>query len=226
MNQHIISACLLLIGINIYGVFYSFLITKHLFLNNKKIQSKNIDFNTLLSRLPMVSFNVAILILFNIMGLYFFEDYFIREFRSIPWLMFEVLFVLLIDDFYFYFLHRGMHENKYIYKTIHKIHHRANVPIPIEYIYVHPLEWMSGIPGPFLGMVFIGGISFESYLFYLVIRNLHEIHIHSGIKTSILHRIIPFYGANEHHDTHHAVRDGNYASTFIFWDMLFKTKLR
>ena len=205
---------------------YSFFITKYLFLNKKKIQPKNIDYNTLLGRLPLVSFNVSILILFNVIGLYFFEDYFIREYRTIPWLIIEVLFVLLVDDFYFYFLHRGMHESKYIYKTIHKIHHRANVPIPIEYIYVHPLEWMSGIPGPFIGMVCIGGISFESYLVYLVLRVLHEIHIHSGIKTSILHKIIPFYGSNEHHDTHHAKRDGNYASTFVFWDILFKTRLR
>ena len=64
-----------------------------------------------------------------------------------------------------------MHENKYIYKKIHKIHHRANVTIPIEYIYVHPFEWMSGFIGPFLGMMFIGGISFESYLIYLIVRN-------------------------------------------------------
>ena len=117
-----------------------------------------------------------------------------------------------------------MHENKYIYKVIHKIHHRANVTIPIEYIYVHPLEWMSGMIGPFLGMVMIGGISFEAYLVYLIVRNLHELHIHSGIKTSFLHKIIPFYGANEHHDLHHAKRDGNYASTFIFWDVLMKTR--
>ena len=85
---------------------------------------------------------------------------------------------------YFYFLHRLMHENKFIYKTIHKIHHRAITPMPFEYIYVHPLEWSSGMIGPFLGMLLIGGISFESYMLYLVIRNMHEIHIHSGIKTS------------------------------------------
>ena len=89
MNQHIISACFLLLGINIYGVLYSFFITKHLFLNKKKIQPKNIDYNTLLGRLPLVSFNVSILILFNVIGLYFFEDYFIREYRTIPWLIME-----------------------------------------------------------------------------------------------------------------------------------------
>ena len=226
MNQHIIYACGLLVGINLYGVIYAFLVTKYKLLNNKKIQTRNISYETFLSRLPLFTFNVLVLIFFNVIGIYFFEEYFIRDFISAPWMILEILFVLLIDDLFFYFLHRGMHQNKYIYKKIHKIHHRANTPIPLEYIYVHPLEWMSGIPGPFLGMVIIGGISFESYLIYLIIRNLHEIHIHSGIKSSKLHKIIPFYGTNEHHDTHHAKRDGNYASTFIFWDLLFKTKLK
>ena len=35
----------------------------------------------------------------------------------------------------------------------------------------------------------------------------------------------PFYGTNEHHDYHHAKRDGNYSSTFTFWDYIYKTKL-
>jgi len=83
---------------------------------------------------------------------------------------------------------------------------------------------MSGMIGPFIGMILIGGISFYSYLIYLVIRNIHELHIHSGIITSKIFKIIPFYGTNEHHDIHHEKRDGNYSSTFTFWDFLFKTK--
>ena len=139
-------------------------------------------------------------------------------------MLFEVLFVLTIDDIFFYVLHRMMHENKYIYRKIHKIHHRANAPIPIDYIYVHPLEWSSGMIGPFIGMLLIGGISIYSFWIYLIVRNLHEIHIHSGIKTSWFKFLIPFYGDNEHHDLHHAKRDGNYASTFILWDKIMGTK--
>ena len=59
---------------------------------------------------------------------------------------------------------------------------------------------------------------------YLIVRNLHEIHIHSGIKTSWIKYFIPFYGDNEHHDLHHAKRDGNYASTFVLWDRIMGTK--
>ena len=217
---------ILLILINLYGFLYSLLITKYNYSYSNKIQLKRIDYGTLKKRLPLILFNVSVLVSFNYVGIKYFDHIFLKEYNSFMICLFEVLFVLIIDDFFFYLLHRGMHESKYIYKKIHKIHHRANVPIPFEYIYVHPLEWMSGMIGPFIGMYFIGGIAFQSYCIYLIVRNIHEIHIHSGIKTSIIFNVIPFYGNNEHHDTHHADRDGNYASTFTVWDFLFNTKLK
>ena len=216
---------ILLILINLYGFVYSLLITKYNYSSNSKIQQKKIDYSTLKKRLPLILFNISVLMLFNYIGIRYFDYIFLKDYNSIIICLFEVLFVLIIDDFFFYVLHRGMHESKYIYKKIHKIHHRANVPIPFEYIYVHPLEWMSGMIGPFLGMCFIGGIAFQSYCIYLIVRNVHEIHIHSGIKTSVIFNILPFYGNNEHHDIHHAKRYGNYASTFTVWDFLFNTKL-
>ena len=225
MDQAILITLLLLLSINSYGFIYSYLITSKSFLLNKRIQSKTNSLQVLKSRIPLVLFNIFILILLNIIGLYFFKTYYIKEYISFGVVFLEVLFILIIDDFFFYILHRTMHENKYIYKTIHKIHHRANTPIPIDYIYVHPFEWMSGMIGPFLGMFLIGGISIYSFWLYLIKRNFHEIHIHSGVKSSIINYIIPLYGNNEHHDIHHSQRDGNYSSTFIFWDRLLKTKL-
>jgi len=225
MSQMVLITVLLLILINVYGFLYSLSITKYKVLSGRKIQSKFINYDTLLSRLPLIIFNVTILIIFNVIGITYFDYIFLREYNSVLVLIYQITIVLLVDDFFFYILHRIMHENKYIYKKIHKIHHRANVPIPFEYIYVHPLEWMSGMIGPFIGMYLIGGIAFPSYCCYLIIRNIHEIHIHSGIKTSKFYRLFPFYGNNEHHDIHHSKRDGNYASTFIIWDVIFGSRI-
>ena len=225
MNYYVIITVSLLLFINFYGFVYSYFITKKNFLKHHKIQNKYIGYDVLLKRIPLCLFNITVLIILNIIGIYFFHNIFLKEYSSISMVLIEIFVVLLIDDLFFYFLHRYMHSNKYIYKRIHKIHHRANTPIPIEYIYVHPIEWMSGMIGPFIGMILIGGISFYSYLIYLVIRNIHELHIHSGIITSKIFKIIPFYGTNEHHDIHHAKRDGNYSSTFTLLDFLFKTKI-
>ena len=225
MNDKVLITVILLVLINLYGFLYSLFITKYNFFYKNKIQSKVITYNDLLKRVPLVIFNLSILILLNIIGVKFFHNIFLTDYNTLLVCFFEIIFVLIIDDFFFYVLHRGMHVNKYIYKKIHKIHHRANVPIPFEYIYVHPLEWMTGMIGPFIAMYFLGGISFVSYCCYLVVRNIHEIHIHSGIKSSNLSKFFFIYGDNEHHDVHHSRRDGNYASTFLIWDLIFKTKI-
>ena len=57
----------------------------------------------------------------------------------------------------------------------------------------------------------------------IALRNLHELDIHSGVKSSKITSAIPFYGTTEHHDLHHSRNKGNYASTFTFWDKIFGT---
>jgi len=225
MADNLYITLLLLFFINSYGFLYSYLITVKGIYKNKKIQARNIKFEIVKKRSPLIIFNITILMILTSIGLINFSSFFITEYFSAKIAIAKLLFILLVDDFFFYFLHKAMHESKYLYKKIHKIHHRSNTPVPIDYIYVHPLEWLSGFIGPFLGMILIDGISIYVFWAYLVIRNVHELHIHSGIKTSILSKIIPFYGINEHHDMHHFKRDGNYASTFIFWDKIFKTQI-
>ena len=216
----------ILIVINLLGVFYSYLITIKGFLNPIKLQSRSYKANILKKRLPLILFNLLTLILVTGIGLYFFADYIISDFISLEWIIVEVLFVLFIDDFYFYFFHRFMHENKYIYRKIHSIHHRATTPFPSEYLYTHPLEWMGGMPGPFIGILLLGGVSIYSFWLLLIIRNLHELDIHSGLKSNPLIKYFPFAGTNEHHDLHHSIFDGNYASSFVFLDKVFKTDIK
>ena len=226
-TNDILSTLLLILFINISGYIYSFLFVKKIIGNKSRIQMQSrMDLSYLNNHVPLVVFNVLTLMLFVFIGLYFFHDYVINTDQISAYKIIIQLFVILLfDDTFFYFLHRIMHENKFIYKTIHKIHHRANTPVAIDYLYVHPLEWMSGFIGPFIGIILLGGVSIYTFWLYLFVRNFHEIAIHSGIKSSFISKIFPFYGTNEHHDLHHAKRDGNYASTFTFFDLVFKTKL-
>ena len=226
-TNDIFLTLLLVLLINISGYIYSFLFVKNIIGNQSRIQ---IQSRTILSyfnnHVPLVAFNVLTLMLFVFIGLYFFHGYIINNHQiSIYKVIIQLFVILLFDDTFFYFLHRMMHENKFIYKTIHKIHHRANAPVAIDYLYVHPLEWMSGFIGPFIGIILLGGVSVYTFWLYLFVRNFHELAIHSGLKSSFVSRIFPFYGTNEHHDLHHEKRDGNYASSFTFFDLLFKTKL-
>jgi len=230
INNHIFITSILIIVINIFAFLYSYLFVKLKIGNSTTIQKKEVrpDLNYLISHTPRFLVNVASLILLSGAGLYFFYDYIIDINKtSIAHIVIPVFIIFIIDDIFFYFVHRLIHVNKFLYKKIHRIHHEANMPIAIDYIYAHPLEWMVGYIGPFIGILLYGGISIYTFWLYLIIRNMHEIFIHSGINSSsFLYKIIPFAADNKHHDLHHEKYNCNYASTFTFWDRVFKTQLK
>ncbi|MBI44677.1 MAG: hypothetical protein CMG66_00755 [Candidatus Marinimicrobia bacterium] len=227
-DKDLIITLILLFSTNALGYMYSYLIASKKIGVNMQIQpNSNRELKYLRKHTPLFIINVFTLMFFVFIGFLFFKDFIIKPQADFYFtqISFQLFIILIFDDTFFYFLHRLMHENKYIYSKVHKIHHRANSPIPIDYIYVHPLEWMSGFIGPFIGILCMGGVSLYTFWMYLFIRNFHEIAIHSGLKTSNLFSLIPFYGTNEHHDVHHAKREGNYSSTFTVWDYILKTKI-
>jgi len=135
--------------------------------------------------------------------------------------------IVLADDFGFYWLHRTLHVQKELYKRIHKLHHKAYAPVPIEYFYAHPIEWMTGSLPPVLaiiGLVLVNGtLNGWVVLAWVLLRQLHELDIHSGTR-SVVGQLIPFWGQTVHHDLHHARPNaGNYASTLTLWDKVFGT---
>ena len=228
-NNIITSTLILILAINLFGFLYSYLIIKTNFFKKFKIQKRPHKLVNFYKRIPLISFNLIILMLITGFGLNYFSDniYYLSDniLRDLGIMIFEIFIILMIDDIYFYFWHRLMHENKFLYHKIHKIHHRASTPFPSEYLYTHPIEWMVGMIGPFLGIFLLGGVCVYSFWMVLLIRNLHELDIHSGLKSSYLTKYFPFSGTNEHHDKHHAILKGNYASAFSFWDKMFKTTI-
>ena len=218
------------VGINLLGLLWSAAIIQFGVPDRMRIQQRGHSWNTLTQRLPLVFLNQAILMTLVYVSLTLFGDLFTE---TVPqWYLFVVQLVLIIlfDDLIFYAWHRFMHEHRTLYNRVHRIHHRAFAPLPIEYIYVHPLEWMVGSIGPFVGLVVVhlvwGPISCWLLWTYLLVRNLHELDVHSGIR-SPFGTIIPLYAEAEHHDMHHAKpRKGNYASTLTLWDRVFGTYYR
>lgn len=224
----VIGTAVLLLSTNLIGFVYSLLVLKTSLFKKYRIQSKPYKKGVLKERLPLYLLNLLILMLFSTSGVYFLAPFFDTGLPSIWVLIFQVLFVFVIDDVWFYFAHRYMHENKFLLKKIHSIHHRAHTPFPLEYLYVHPFEWMIGIIGTFLGYgILLIFMPLNIYAFWLfgLMRNLHEIHIHSDLRIPIL-KDIPIISPVEDHDKHHERLEGNYASTFRIWDRLLNTTFR
>ena len=118
-----------------------------------------------------------------------------------------------------------MHRNKWLFNNFHSKHHEAKAPLPIDILYVSIPELIFILFSTFFAILIRGGILPFSFVTFTIIKQLHEISIHSGIKSNKIINKIPFYGTNEHHDIHHKLLKGNYASTFNIWDKIFNTEI-
>ena len=219
---------ILFVGGNLFGLIYSLIVLKTSIFTKFRIQTKPYKNGVFKNRMPLYLFNFFILGTFGVLGSYLMYDFFDLEFSSIWVILGQIVFVAIVDDIWFYFMHRYMHTNKYLLKKIHSIHHRAHTPFPLEYLYVHPFEWMLGAIGTFGGYILIMIVMpLNVYAFwgFVLFRNLHEIHIHSDLNLPLF-KWIPFLSPVEDHDVHHAKLDGNYASTFRFWDWAMNTRFK
>ncbi|MEE3241760.1 MAG: sterol desaturase family protein [Candidatus Neomarinimicrobiota bacterium] len=212
---------------NLIGYIYTALILHTNLINDYRIQPKEYFAKRFYERFPLILFNISILLSVGIVGVFLLQDFIDFGLPTVWVFTWQLVLIFLIDDLYFYFYHSALHT-KFLYKHIHKTHHRSTMPIPMEYIFTHPLEWFFGAIGPFIGLVVIASFSeINIYAFWVMsaLRNLHELDIHSGIKSSKITSLIPFYGTTEHHDLHHSKNKGNYASTFTLWDKVFGTEI-
>ena len=212
---------------NLIGYIYTALILHTNLINDYRIQPKEYFAKRFYERFPLILFNISILLGVGIVGVFLLQDFIAFELPTVWVFVWQLVLIFLIDDLYFYFYHSALHT-KFLYKHIHKTHHRSTMPIPMEYIFTHPLEWFFGAIGPFIGLVVIASFAeINIYAFWAMsaLRNLHELDIHSGIKSSKITSLIPFYGTTEHHDLHHSKNKGNYASTFTLWDKVFGTEI-
>jgi sterol desaturase/sphingolipid hydroxylase (fatty acid hydroxylase superfamily) len=219
---------LVLLGSNFLGFIYTYIVLNTNLLAKFRIQNKPYHKGIFWKRMPLFLFNLSTLIALSAFGAYFMFDYFQTEWPSWWVIILQVLLAFIIDDLWFYFYHRYLHENKFLLKHVHSIHHRATTPFPLEYLYAHPLEWMTGALGPVLGFGIISlfmPMNIFAFWIFGVLRNLHEIHIHSDLNLPILSEM-PILSKTKHHDDHHAKLNGNYASTFNWMDRLFKTQLK
>jgi sterol desaturase/sphingolipid hydroxylase (fatty acid hydroxylase superfamily) len=142
------------------------------------------------------------------------------------WVLYEFVAILLIADFVFYWVHRWMHVNKLVYKKVHLVHHRANRPLPTDYMYESPIEIMLENTGTFAAILilqFIQPVSFLSVWLYGAFRAVHAVQTHSGVVfPGPLFRL----SGTEEHDLHHFKYNGNYAFMFKFFDRALGTLLK
>lgn len=130
---------------------------------------------------------------------------------------------IVVEDFYFYWVHRLLHTKKFYW--IHKIHHEHAAPFGITAEYAHPIETIFLGIGTGLGpVIFAPWIHIVHLWAWLLVRVNQTVEVHSGYDFPwSLNNWIPFWGGAEFHDFHHNKNIGNYASTFTYMDAIFGT---
>ena len=223
-----LGTVLVLVGSNLFGLIYSMLVLKTNIFKAFRIQSKSYQDAIFRKRMPLFLFNFIILLFVAGAGSYLIYDSIDTSLTSLWIIGLQVLFAFVIDDAWFYFFHRWLHENKFMLRHVHSIHHRATTPFPLEYLYAHPLEWMLGMIGVGIGfalILIVMPINIYALWTFGLLRNLHEIQIHSDLQLPFFSNI-PFLSKTKHHDDHHSKLEGNYASTFNWMDRIFKTTFK
>lgn len=139
--------------------------------------------------------------------------------KTLAW---QILAFYIIEDFYFYNIHRLLHHRR-LYKHVHKVHHDFTSPFPVTAEYCHPVETVFLGLGTILGPLFFARHLFTVWM-WLVFRLYETVEDHMGYDLPFNPtNLIPFWAGAVHHDYHHKVFDCNYASVFTFWDWFFGT---
>jgi len=131
----------------------------------------------------------------------------------------------IIEDILQYFLHRWLHDNTFMYQTVHKVHHHNPAPFGFTAAYAHWAEVLILAIPTYGGPLFFTPHLCTMYL-WIIFRELDSIHTHCGYEfpwQKWLCNYIPFYGGTAFHDYHHESFLYNFSSRFTALDKLFDT---
>jgi len=135
----------------------------------------------------------------------------------------QTVVFFLINDFFFYWIHRFLHHPR-IYKHIHKKHHEFKTTVGIAADYSHPLEGIFSNTFPTIIGPILFGAHLSVFWVYLVLRIWETVDAHSGYNFPFSPwSVFPsIQGGADKHDFHHSHNVGNFGMLHI-WDPLMGT---
>lgn len=138
----------------------------------------------------------------------------------------QFFMAMAILDTWQYFMHRYMHQNKFLYRHIHSQHHRLVVPYAFGALYNHPLEGLIlDTIGGALSFLF-SGMSPRASIFFFSFATIKTVDDHCGLwlPGNLFH--IFFKNNSAYHDIHHQLYGTKYNFSqpfFVTWDKICGT---
>ncbi|CAJ1976867.1 unnamed protein product [Sphenostylis stenocarpa] len=138
----------------------------------------------------------------------------------------QFLIAMFVMDTWQYFVHRYMHQNKFLYRHVHSWHHTLVVPYAIGTLYNHPIEGLllDTIGGAISFL--ISGMTARTAVMFFCFTMVKAVDDHCGLRLpgNIFHLF--FQNNTAYHDIHHQLQGlkYNYSQPFFsIWDKLLGT---
>ncbi|XP_076928633.1 sphinganine C4-monooxygenase 1-like [Bidens hawaiensis] len=135
---------------------------------------------------------------------------------------------MVVLDTWQYFMHRYMHQNKFLYRHIHSQHHRLIVPYAFGALYNHPIEGLllDTIGGALAFL--LSGMSPRASIFFFSFATIKTVDDHCGLwlPGNLFH--VFFKNNSAYHDVHHQLYGTKYNYSqpfFVVWDKILGTHM-
>lgn len=146
----------------------------------------------------------------------------LQLFANVPvWL--QLIFFTVTHDIYIYWMHRWMHNNKYLW-SLHEAHHSPRKVDWLSGSRSHGIEILINQTIEFLPIVLLGTPP-EVIAYKGVISAVWGMYIHANLNLQI-GSLKKFINGPEMHRIHHTTgkgRNKNFATKFAIWDWIFDT---
>ncbi|ACU58879.1 sterol desaturase family protein [Chitinophaga pinensis] len=145
---------------------------------------------------------------------------------GVSWnLLLDFLLLFLAMDLLMYVFHIAIHKT-FLYKAVHRLHHEAVDPKPIDLFVLHPVEAF-GFGSLWLLLLVVYPFNVYAIVIYLMINVIFGLAGHLGIEPipeKILRLpLIKYLGTSTFHHNHHQDITHNFGFYTSIWDRLFKT---
>jgi len=139
----------------------------------------------------------------------------------------EIALFTFVEDFLFYWSHRALHSNQWVYKNFHAYHHQAHKDVSlVNGLQVTLVELILSIIIPGFLPIFLiphgmNRILFQTMCYISVFGVIAD---HGWDVFPHIFIPVPLNGIR-HHKRHHERVKGNYSGPLSFWDFLCFTHL-
>lgn len=135
----------------------------------------------------------------------------------------QVVAVLGLYDFIYYFVHRYLFHGAGFLRKVHSVHHSCKYPTAMDSLYIHPIETAIGVGLLLVSLAILGPIDQDAFRAVFIVYTHMNIINHSALDVRVFPLSVFGFLARKHDRHHDGMKVGNYATITPLPDLLFGT---